>query len=144
VVAVAAGGNHSLALKGDGTISVWGDMTDVPAGVSNVVAVAAGRLHNLILTGDGSVLAWGTILLAKPMVPAGLTNIVAIAAGFYHTLALQGNGTPAITVQPASRVANPGDNPTLTVMAAELARSLINGDSMERTSLALPTIATAL
>jgi len=51
-------------------------------------------------------------------VPAGLTNIVAIAAGSIILLPLQGNGTPAITVQPASRVANPGDNPTLTVMAA--------------------------
>ena len=93
-------------------------MTDVPAGASNVVAVAAGRHHCLLLTGDGSVLAWGDNSSGQTNVPASLTNIVAIAAGFYHSLALQGNGTPAITVQPASRVSNPGDNAILTVMAA--------------------------
>src|SRR5204863_429007 len=51
VVAVAAGGNHSLALRADGTVRAWGSnsfgQATVPAGLSNVVAVAAG--YNLSL-----------------------------------------------------------------------------------------------
>jgi len=53
VVAVAAGGQHSLALKQDGTVVAWGTnnygQCNVPASLSNVVAVAAGWEHSLAL-----------------------------------------------------------------------------------------------
>jgi hypothetical protein len=53
VVAIAGGGYHSLALKADGTVTVWGDNyygeTNVPAGLSNVVAIAGGYEHDLAL-----------------------------------------------------------------------------------------------
>ena len=53
VVAIAAGGLHSLALRGDSTIVGWGDDStgeiDVPAGLSNVVAIAGGGYHSLAL-----------------------------------------------------------------------------------------------
>jgi len=53
VVAVAALGNHSLALKADGTVVAWGEntygQTILPSGLSNVVAMAAGWRHNVFL-----------------------------------------------------------------------------------------------
>src|ERR1044071_8940183 len=46
VVSVAAGYNHALALKADGSVVGWGQPFDnaaiPPAGLSNVVAIAAG------------------------------------------------------------------------------------------------------
>ena len=48
VVAIAAGGDHSLALRSDGTIVAWGDnssgQSNVPQPAGNVVAVADGWL----------------------------------------------------------------------------------------------------
>ena len=83
VVAVAAGGAHSLALCSDGTVAAWGDNTygqlgdntttqrlvpvavNTASGVSalfgkTVVAIAAGNFHSLALCSDGTVAAWGS------------------------------------------------------------------------------------
>lgn len=76
VIAVAAGGNHGLALKVDGTVWAWG--TDFQGqlgdgtttgqgqgtpvqveGILGVVAIAAGYDYSLALTNDGTVWAWG-------------------------------------------------------------------------------------
>jgi alpha-tubulin suppressor-like RCC1 family protein len=79
VVAIAAGGYHSLALGVDGTLAAWGsdswgqlghggtssnvpvlvDRTGVLAGKS-IVAVAAGENHSLALCADGDIAAWGS------------------------------------------------------------------------------------
>jgi alpha-tubulin suppressor-like RCC1 family protein len=79
VVAIAAGGSHSLALCSDGTLAAWGDDSsgqlgngsspgnDIPilvdrSGVlatKSVVAIAAGYLHSLALCSDGTLAAWG-------------------------------------------------------------------------------------
>jgi hypothetical protein len=97
VVRVAAGANHALALKNDGTVVAWGSnlygQTNVPAGLSNVIEVAAGIQHSLALTANGTVVAWGGNIYGQTNTPAGLTNVVAIAAGGYHSLALNANNT---------------------------------------------------
>ena len=51
VVALAAGGFHTVALKQDGTVVAWGSdgQTTVPAGLSGVVAIAAGGSHTVAL-----------------------------------------------------------------------------------------------
>ena len=53
VVAIAAGGIHTVALKQDGNVVAWGynsyDQSNVPAGLSNVVAIAAGKFHTVAL-----------------------------------------------------------------------------------------------
>ncbi|MCL5037450.1 MAG: hypothetical protein M1269_10110 [Chloroflexi bacterium] len=80
VISIAAGGDHSLALKSDGTLWIWGsndygklgDGTDVnkntpiqvkgPDGIgylTDIIAIAEGDLHSLALKADGTVWAWG-------------------------------------------------------------------------------------
>ncbi len=92
IVAIAAGNQHSLALKSDGTVVAWGydyyGESTVPAGLTNVVAIAAGGSHSLALKRDGTVVAWGGNTAGQSTVPADLTNVVAIAGGDYYSLAL--------------------------------------------------------
>ena len=58
MVAIAAGLNHSLALKADGTVVAWGFNPDgqstIPAGLTGVISIAAGGNFSLALT-DGAV-----------------------------------------------------------------------------------------
>ena len=62
-MALAAGGNHSLALRSDGTVVGWGDngsdQGTVPTDLNGVVAIACGDYHSLALRNDGTVVAWG-------------------------------------------------------------------------------------
>ncbi|HEY5911053.1 MAG TPA: immunoglobulin domain-containing protein [Verrucomicrobiae bacterium] len=97
VVAVAAGLNHSVALRNDGTVVAWGDnrygQTNVPAGLSAVVSIAAGPgNHSLALRSDGTVVGWGANGSRQTNVPAGLANVIAVAAGGSHSLALKADG----------------------------------------------------
>lgn len=77
VIAVAAGGAHSLALSKDGTVWAWGNNEFGQAGygqvdqfkksyvprqvqdLTDVVAIAAGMDYSLALKSDGTVWAWG-------------------------------------------------------------------------------------
>lgn len=63
VVAIAAGEQHSLALKLDGTVVAWGSNSDgqssVLTGLTGVVAIAAGDNFSLALKSDGTIVGWG-------------------------------------------------------------------------------------
>ena len=97
VVAIAAGNEHTVALKQDGTVVAWGwnqhGQATVPMGLSDVVAVAAGYYHTVALKHDGTVAAWGSNGTGQISVPAGLNEVAAIAAGWVNTVALKRDGT---------------------------------------------------
>jgi hypothetical protein len=102
VVAMAAGGNHIVALKDDGSVVAWGwndyGQATVPAGAqSGVAAMAAGYTHTVALKNDGSIVAWGAGTnntgsypnYGQSIVPvAAQSRVIAIAAGLAHTVAL--------------------------------------------------------
>lgn len=95
VKALAAGWQHNLALKSDGTVIAWGrsdaGQTNIPSGLSGVTAISAGNNWNLALKADGAIVAWGAY--GKDFHLAGLSNVTAISAGWYHWLALKADGT---------------------------------------------------
>jgi alpha-tubulin suppressor-like RCC1 family protein len=118
VTAIAAGIEHSLALRTDGTVWEWGanffnepedptlfSSTPVQvSGLSDVTTIAGGGLHSLALRADGTVWAWGfgewgqlgngtTTSSSTPVQVSGLSDVTAIAAGADHSLALRTDGT---------------------------------------------------
>jgi alpha-tubulin suppressor-like RCC1 family protein/Mg-chelatase subunit ChlD len=119
ITSVAAGAEHSLAVKSDGTVWAWGQnangelgdgtLTDRSApvqvsGLTSVIAVAGGTAHSLALKSDGTVWAFGfnqngqlgdgtTTQRTTPVRVSGLTGVIAIAAGSDHSVALKSDGT---------------------------------------------------
>ena len=94
---IAAGHEHSLAIKEDGTVVAWGkndyNQCDVPSGLKDVVAIRAARRNSLALKEDGTVVAWGWDEYNVCDVPSGLNDVVAIEAGGSFSLALKEDGT---------------------------------------------------
>jgi alpha-tubulin suppressor-like RCC1 family protein len=92
VVSIAAGSRHSLALRRDGTVVLWGNLppfappfATVPADATNVVALALGpgAQHSLFLRSDGTVEDWGNPYYGNSLtnIPPMARNVVAVAAG---------------------------------------------------------------
>ena len=60
-IAIAAGTEHSIALRADGSVQAWG-LNDRGQGIGHpgpFIAIAAGGSHNLGLTQSGEVIGWG-------------------------------------------------------------------------------------
>lgn len=97
VASAAAGFEHGLALKDDGTIASWGanhrGQRNVPAPNSGFSAIAAGLFHSLGLKADGSVVAWGANESGQCNVPEPNLDFVAVSAGEFHSLGLKRDGS---------------------------------------------------
>lgn len=75
IIAVGAGEVHSMALKGDGTVWVWGNNGNAQIGngtaggnqlvpvqnttLTDVTQISAGAFHNIVRKPDGTVWVWG-------------------------------------------------------------------------------------
>jgi len=120
-IAIAAGQNHSMALKSDGTVWVWGDNSYAQflstggnpkqhpgqkSGLSSIVSIASGNNHCMAIDSSGKLYTWGANASGQlgngttatksdgPYTPTGMTSGVMMAAGgALHTLALKSDGT---------------------------------------------------
>jgi Regulator of chromosome condensation (RCC1) repeat len=105
VIAIAAGGNHSLALQADGTVVAWGENINsqgyyvgqsvVPSYVGKAAAIDAGDYHSLAIKSNGAVAGWGDDSQGQTDTPGGLAAVTALAGGGGHTVALKANGAAA-------------------------------------------------
>src|ERR1043165_5070022 len=128
IIAIAAGREHSLALRADGTVYAWGannakqlgsisdsaatfKTTPQPLGLGYSVAIAAGGDHSLAIDRSGTIYAWGsdsegqlgngatTGNQSSPQTVqqvgggSALAKALAVAAGARHSMALLADGT---------------------------------------------------
>ncbi|MDD5140576.1 MAG: hypothetical protein PHY43_10000 [Verrucomicrobiales bacterium] len=121
VTTIAAGGNHSLFIKSDGSLWAMGEndygqlgngtyqSTNQPQLIvsSNVIAIAAGGYHSLFLKSDGSLWAMGNDYYGQlgdnyihfvddyTNFPEQIisSNVVAMAAGLHHSLFIKNDGS---------------------------------------------------
>jgi alpha-tubulin suppressor-like RCC1 family protein len=101
IVALAAGDDHLLALRADGTVVAWGGVNQfgqrtVPPDATNVVEIAAGTTHSLALRG-GTVVFWGAVYntgvaTAPPEAGVNMADL-ALGCGADHVLQLRMDGT---------------------------------------------------
>ena len=95
IVAIGAGGYHTVGLKKDGTVVAVGyneyGQCDVGEW-TDMVAVSAGDSHTVGLKKDGTVVAVGDNSYGQCDV-GEWTDIVAVGADYYHTVGLKKDGT---------------------------------------------------
>ena len=100
VASIAAGGEHSLALRADHSIVAWGDASsgqnNVPQSDGDIVAIADGGAHSLALRSNGSGLVWGNQIFYPGYRENSFSfpqPVVAMAAGGSYSLVLLLDGT---------------------------------------------------
>jgi len=87
VIAIAAGDKHTIALKADGTVWVWGYNGYGQLGTETIETC---ETWSLVM---GELYPWDAPCSTTPIQISGLTDVSAVAAGAYHTMALKTDGT---------------------------------------------------
>ncbi len=118
---ISVGSDHTVALKGDGTVWCWGSngygqlgdgtttnySTPVQVlGLTDVVFVAAGDCHSLAIKSDGTVWTWGrnnygqlgngtysSAAIPVPTKVVGLKDVQSLTIGSSFNLAIKEDGT---------------------------------------------------
>ncbi|MBR2067024.1 MAG: ABC transporter permease subunit [Solobacterium sp.] len=99
VVDISASGETMAAVKNDGKITVWGNVThgenNIPEFESKPVEIYGGRYHYTALMDDGAVISWGDNSHQQGVVPDGVNGqeIETVFAGFYQNYAVTKNDT---------------------------------------------------
>ena len=91
----AAGWDHTVGLKSDGTVVAAGRNDHGQCNVggwTNIIQVAAGYSHTVGLKADGTVVAVGDNTYGQCDV-GGWTGIIQVAARYSHTVGLKSDGT---------------------------------------------------
>ena len=94
---IAAGADHTVGLRADGTVVAVGNNDDGQCDVGSrswtgITQVAAGRWHTVGLKADGTVVAVGYNPHGQCNVSRWM-NIVQVATGSWHTVGLRADGT---------------------------------------------------
>ncbi len=145
VVDIAATGFTSAALKEDGSVIIWGNVSrgerNIPEHDGKIIKIFGGRSHYSALTDKGEVLSWGSNHFGQSNAPKFDANdpVVDIYTGFYQNYAvlqsgkIQGwglkgylLGTDQFGRDVATRLVN-GGRVTMTVGAVAVIISLIIG-----------------
>jgi len=97
-VKIACGLSHTLALRKDSSLSIWGgdeegQRNNFPTS-NDFVEIACGCVHSVALRKDGSVVAWGCNSEGQINYPTG-NDYIAISCGDFHSIALRKNGSIA-------------------------------------------------
>lgn len=95
VIAVAAGSNHVLALRNDGSVVGWtanGSFATLPpADLEGVIGVEARGQTSVLRFKDGRVVIYGSDRLSPP--PAGETGLTEVQVGGSYALASRADGS---------------------------------------------------
>ena len=145
VVDIAATGFTSAALKEDGSVIIWGNVSrgerNIPEHEGKIIKIFGGRSHYTALTDQGEVISWGSNHFGQSNAPKFDPNdpVVDIYTGFYQNYAvlqsgkIQGwglkgylLGTDQFGRDVATRLVN-GGRVTMTVGAVAVIISLIIG-----------------
>lgn len=91
-VAISAGGNHTCAQRGDGSIRCWGDNTygQSLAPEGEFLKVDAGGSHTCAIDLDGALDCWGNNSGGRAIPPPGI--FIDVSAGGLHSCAIRSNG----------------------------------------------------
>lgn len=145
VISIAATGSSCAALKEDGTLVFWGNLSnherDIPEHEGKIIGIYGGRYHYTALLDTGKVISWGGNVHHQSEVPASLADetVEKVFVGFYQNYAFTADGkastwglggylcgTDHLGRDILTRIVN-GGKTTMTVGAVAVIISLVIG-----------------